>query len=47
MKLETQLKEAIRKKCIDCCGSLSEAKRCQIKDCPLYPFKLGKTKNKR
>jgi len=46
MKIEKQLRDAIKRKCIDCCGSLSEAERCQIKDCPLFSFKLGRKKRK-
>lgn len=45
MKLNniTPLK-AIRLKCIDCCnGNKNEVKKCPIKNCPLYIFKLGKT----
>jgi len=35
--------KAIRMKCLDCSGgSRTEAERCQIKDCALYPFRLGK-----
>lgn len=34
--------KAIRKKCYDCSGwSYTEAERCQVKDCPLYPFRKG------
>lgn len=47
MKLETQLRKAIKEKCIDCCGSLSEARHCQIKDCPLYQYKLGEIKKRK
>lgn len=33
---------AIRKKCLDCCcGSPAEVRLCEIKDCPLYPYKSG------
>jgi len=31
---------AIRKNCIECCGSRTEAKKCKIKSCPLYKYKL-------
>ena len=31
---------AIRKKCLDCCGSQSKyVKACRSKDCPLHPFR--------
>lgn len=33
---------AIRLKCLDCCGSTSEVKLCPVESCPLYPFRLGK-----
>lgn len=36
--------KAIRAKCIECCcGSKNEVKLCTCCDCPLYPFKLGKS----
>ena len=44
MKIENKLKQAIRKKCIECCGSLSEARRCEMDDCPLFKYRLGKIK---
>jgi len=35
--------KAIRYKCLDCCcGSASEVKQCDIKDCPLHPFRMGR-----
>lgn len=37
---------AIRKKCIDCSGgSRDEVKKCELQDCPLHPFRLGKNPN--
>lgn len=34
--------KAIRLKCLDCCNdSPYEVKRCDIKTCPLYPYKSG------
>ena len=34
--------KAIRLKCLDCCcGSFTEVKLCNIKTCPLYPYKSG------
>lgn len=40
--------KSIRKKCIDCSGgSLKEVRDCDIDDCPLYPFRMGKNPNRR
>jgi hypothetical protein len=40
-KMLTPLK-AIRKHCIDCSGfSMAEVKRCELKDCPLWPYRMG------
>lgn len=37
---------AIRKKCLDCsCGSRDEVKKCELVDCSLHPFRLGKNPN--
>jgi len=34
---------AIRKKCLDCCAdSQMEVRLCDIKDCPLHPYRMGK-----
>jgi len=34
---------AIRQNCLDCSnGSSYEVRECQIKDCPLWPFRFGK-----
>ena len=34
---------AIRHKCLDCCcGSYTEVEKCEVKKCPLHPFRLGK-----
>ena len=36
--------KAVRAKCIDCSGgSIHEVKKCAIPECPLYPFRLGKS----
>ena len=41
MKEITPMK-AIRQKCLDCsCQQLSEVKECSIKNCALYPFRMG------
>ena len=38
--------KAIRAKCLDCsCYSEPEVKLCVIKDCSLYPYRLGKHPN--
>lgn len=35
--------EAIRKKCLQCSNNqYSEVEKCTIKNCPLYPFRMGK-----
>ncbi len=35
--------KAIKAHCADCCcGSAHEVKLCPVKDCALYPFRLGK-----
>lgn len=36
--------KAIRAKCLDCCcGQASEVKKCQIKQCPLWEYRFGKS----
>lgn len=36
--------KAIRLKCLDCCcGNSLEVRKCTIKSCPLYDFRMGKT----
>ena len=40
--------QAIRKKCINCSGSsLKEVRDCEIYDCPLHQFRMGKNPNRR
>lgn len=35
--------KAIRQKCIECqCGQLAEIRRCQIYDCTLWPWRMGR-----
>jgi len=35
--------EAIRMKCLDCCGDIpKEVKECTVDDCPLYIYRFGK-----
>lgn len=46
-KIPTPIK-AIRLKCLDCCaGSSKEIRLCPIKDCSLYPYRLGKNPNRK
>lgn len=41
--MQTNPVKAIREKCLDCCcGSATEVNLCEIHDCALYPFRLGK-----
>lgn len=41
-KILTPLK-AIRAKCLECsCGQAKEVRLCILKDCPLYPYRMGK-----
>lgn len=37
-------RKAIRKRCLDCAGSLVEVKDCELINCPLYKFRLAKIK---
>ncbi|RJQ26664.1 MAG: hypothetical protein C4589_09485 [Peptococcaceae bacterium] len=40
--------KAIRKKCLDCsCGQAAQVRGCQVKDCPLFAFRLGRNPNRR
>ena len=42
MEVLTPIK-AIRAKCLDCCcGMAKEVRLCLIKDCPLWPYRMGK-----
>lgn len=35
--------KAIRAKCLSCCcDSVKEVRECTVKDCPLYPYRMGK-----
>jgi len=37
--------KAIRMKCLDCCcGNSAEVRRCHIKDCPLWRYRMGSEK---
>lgn len=34
---------AIRAKCLDCtCGAVSRIKNCEVKDCPIWEYRMGK-----
>lgn len=47
MKRLTPIK-AIRAKCLDCSGfQPSEVRRCEIEDCPLFPYRFGKNPNRK
>lgn len=38
--------KSIRRKCLDCCcGSAQEVRLCAVKNCTLYPYRLGKRPN--
>jgi len=39
--------KSIKKFCYECAGSAKERKLCSVKDCPLYPFRLGKNPNRK
>jgi len=42
MKRLTPVK-AIRAYCIDCSGgNRAEVKRCELDDCPLFPYRMGR-----
>ena len=37
------LLKVIREKCLDCCaGQHCEVRKCHIKECPLWPYRMGK-----
>lgn len=39
----TNVLRAIKLKCLDCSTyNINEIKECPVKNCPLYPFRLGK-----
>jgi hypothetical protein len=40
--ISSSVLEAVRAKCIDCCGgSVSEARKCVAVSCTLWPFRMG------
>jgi len=47
MKIPTPLR-SIRAKCLDCSGfQPSEVRNCEIPECPLYPYRMGKNPNRK
>lgn len=37
--------KAIRLKCLDCCcGNSAEVRRCVVRNCPLWPYRMGSEK---
>ena len=45
MKRLTPIK-AIRAKCLDCCcDSVSEVRLCELTNCTLHPYRMGKNPN--
>lgn len=39
--------KAIRLKCLQCtCGQFQEVRECTIKDCALYPYRMGRRPKK-
>lgn len=35
--------KAIRAKCLDCCcESVKEVRECTVKNCPLWPYRMGR-----
>ena len=46
-KILTPLR-AIRAKCVNCSAwSMKEVRECVMLDCPLYPYRLGKSPNRK
>jgi len=46
MKRLTPVK-AIRAKCLDCMGRPSLVRNCSDKNCPLFPYRMGKNPNRK
>ena len=39
---KTKLLKAIHKNCVECCaGDRAEVRNCSMKECPLYPYRMG------
>ena len=46
--MKRDVMKAIREKCMDCCcGQTKEVKMCPSKNCPLYPYRMGKDESAR
>ena len=46
MKMYTPIR-AIRAKCLDCtCQQPKEVRLCTVKECPLWPYRMGKRPKK-
>ncbi|WP_319544226.1 hypothetical protein [uncultured Pseudodesulfovibrio sp.] len=40
--------QAIRAKCVDCSGwSTKEVRKCELEDCPLHDFRMGKNPHRK
>jgi len=40
--------KAIRAKCLECCaGQALEVRECQVTDCPIYRYRMGKHPDRR
>lgn len=47
MEDERKAMRAIRLKCLDCSGgSAREVEECEVRECPLFAFRLGKMPEK-
>ena len=39
----SKLLKAIRRNCVDCCaGEVSEVSKCTMKNCALFPYRMGR-----
>lgn len=46
MEIKTPIK-AIRAKCLDCCcNQVMEVRLCEIRECALWPYRMGKRPKK-
>ena len=40
---KAEMLRVVRRKCMDCtCDQMKEVELCPMKDCPLWPFRMGK-----
>lgn len=37
----TAISRAVRKHCLECSGGSADVALCLVRDCPLWPFRLG------